>query len=162
MPVKLRARIALVLRLVLAAVFLYAGLAKLLQPRDLAVDIANYRVLPASFVAPLAVALPGIEIACGVCLFLGRTARAAGLLATVMMTAFTVAVGQALWRGINLECGCFGDSRELVTLGTFFRDLGLSLMAGGVVFLSKPTVAPAATPALANAPAKTDATSPQT
>jgi len=42
------------LRAVLAAIFLYAGIAKLVDVRTFAADVANYRLLPSPLVAPLA------------------------------------------------------------------------------------------------------------
>lgn len=124
----------LALRVVLGALFVYAGVAKLADVAGFAVDIANYRVLPPRLVAPLAAALPGVEIAAGVCLLAGRWTRAAALVAGGMLAVFSVAVAQALARGINLECGCFGASRDPVTTATLARDIVLLAMAAVVAW----------------------------
>ena len=105
--------------------FLYAGIVKLVDLRGLAVDVANYRLLPDWAVPAFAAALPGVEVACGACLLLGRWVRAAGWLSVLMMAAFSIATGQALARGINLDCGCFGSGRAPVTVATLARDLAL-------------------------------------
>jgi uncharacterized membrane protein YphA (DoxX/SURF4 family) len=132
-----RDAVALALRLGLAALFLYAGAVKLADPAGFAVDIANYRVLPAWLVPPLAAMLPGVEIACGACLLWPRARRSAAWLTLALLGAFTLAVGQALARGINLECGCFGASRAPVTVATLGRDLALVAAAGLALALGR-------------------------
>lgn len=129
----MRTTIWWVLRAGLAALFLYAGVAKLADVRAFAADIANYRVVPAALVGPFAAALPGVEIACGIALLSGRMVRAGALLATTLIAAFTVAAAQALARDINIDCGCFGSVRAPVTIATIVRDL--ALLAGGVAVM---------------------------
>jgi uncharacterized membrane protein YphA (DoxX/SURF4 family) len=124
------------LRALLAALFLYAGVAKLADVRTFAVDIANYQMLPLALVVPLAVTLPGVEIACGVALLTSRMARPAALLAIGMIAAFTAAAVQALARDINIDCGCFGGVRAPVTIATIVRDVGLIAVALGAFALS--------------------------
>ena len=58
--------------------------------------------------------------------------------AVLMLVAFIVALSQALLRGIDLRCGCFGGS-ELASWWTVARDVvmlvafGAGLTWGGVV-----------------------------
>lgn len=111
----------MLLRLALGGLFIYAALTKLPAFDTFAEEIANYRVLPALLVAPAAVAMPGIELLAGLLLVLGRWVRPAALLLSVLLGVFIVALSQALLRGINLSCGCFGGS-ELATWGTVARD----------------------------------------
>ena len=113
------------LRIGLGAMFLYAGAVKLLDVRALAIDVANYRLLPEWSVPAFAAALPGVELVCGASLIAGRWLRASAWLATLMMVAFSIATGQALARGIDLDCGCFGSGRAPVVMATLFRDLAL-------------------------------------
>ncbi len=125
------------LRAVLAALFLYAGVAKLTDVRAFAADIANYRLLPPALVAPFAATVPGVEVACGLGLLYPRTVRAAAFLATALLVAFTVAAVQALARDINLDCGCFGSVRAPVTVLTVARDTALVAAAVAVAALGR-------------------------
>jgi uncharacterized membrane protein YphA (DoxX/SURF4 family) len=125
-----------ILRLGLALLFLYAGVAKLGDTRLFAADIANYRVLPATLVAPFAVTLPGVEIACGLGLLVAPTMRAAAVLASAMLATFTIAAAQALARDINIDCGCFGNARAPVTVLTVVRDLAVLEAALAVAWLA--------------------------
>ncbi len=135
----MRATVCWVLRAVLAVLFLYAGIAKLADVRTFAVDVANYRVLPAAVVGPFVASIPGVEIACGLGLLRARTARAAALLATGLLGAFTIAAVQALARDINIDCGCFGSVRAPVTVLTVGRDLGLVAAAVVISILTPST-----------------------
>ncbi|TMA78742.1 MAG: DoxX family membrane protein [Deltaproteobacteria bacterium] len=127
------------LRAVLAAIFLYAGIAKLVDVRTFAADVANYRLLPSPLVAPLAATLPGVEIACGLGLLHPRSVRAAAVLATALLAAFTIAAAQALARDINLDCGCFGSVRAPVTVLTVGRDAALVAAAVAIAALTPST-----------------------
>jgi hypothetical protein len=135
----MRATISWVLRAGLAALFLYAGVAKLVDVRAFASDIANYRVVPASLIGPFAAALPGVEIVCGLALLRAATARAGAVLATALVIVFTAAAAQALVRDINIDCGCFGSVRAPVTVATIVRDV-VFLAAGvaAIVFAPAP------------------------
>ncbi len=127
------------LRAGLAALFLYAGISKLADVRTFAVDVANYRVLPAVLVGPFAAAIPGVEVACGIGLLRVRSARAAALLALALLAAFTIAAAQALARDINIDCGCFGSVRAPVTIMTIVRDVALLVSAAVVTALAPRT-----------------------
>lgn len=113
-------------RFALAALFLFAGVAKLADPIAFAVEITNYRL--ASALAPwLAATLPAIEIAVGAALVAPWSAwrRAGALAATGLLLVFTIAVTQTVVRGINVDCGCFGGQSGPVTGLTIARDLAL-------------------------------------
>lgn len=99
-------------RIVVAAVFLLAAVPKLLDPLDFAKAIANYRVmLPfigQDYVFPVAILLPALEFVAAVALLLNRTRRAGSLVCGVMLAIFIVLITQAVARGLNIDCGCFG------------------------------------------------------
>jgi putative oxidoreductase len=96
----------LVLRLVLAGLFFYAASQKLLDPAAFQTDIANFRLLPWALAGIAALYLPWLEIVCAVALLARRPA--AGLLLTVLMGIFTLAIAIAWARGLEISCGCFG------------------------------------------------------
>ena len=131
----------LVFRVVLGALFVFAGVAKLGDSAAFALEIANYRMLPVASLAPwMAVTLPGIEVVIGVAIVVGPKAwvRAAALLMTALLVVFTVAVTQVVLRGINIQCGCFGGDSGEVTWLTIARDVALLAMAAAVFVMSAP------------------------
>jgi uncharacterized membrane protein YphA (DoxX/SURF4 family) len=124
------------IKLVLGGVLLYAGVMKLLDPTGFAEEIANYRFL--SELAPvLAVVLPPVEIALGATLILARLSNpwlpAAALGSALLMAVFTIAVAQAVLRGIDTSCGCFGTESGPITWLTVMRVIGLGAASGWLV-----------------------------
>jgi putative oxidoreductase len=120
-------------RIGLGILFAYAAAEKLKDLPGFAEDIANYRMLPAALVGPLAVVLPGVELTVGALLILGCWSRAAAAVTAAMLVVFIVGLSQALARGVDLNCGCFGSGVEPVSVGTIVRDAVLLLAAGGVI-----------------------------
>ena len=121
----------LCVRLALAGLLGWAGLAKLGDPSTLADVVAHYRVLPA-FAVPFAAALlPAAEIAVAVALVAGPCVQGAALLAALMLTVFAAGMAQARLRGIDLDCGCFGAGIESkVSWTKVALDLVLACLAG--------------------------------
>jgi uncharacterized membrane protein YphA (DoxX/SURF4 family) len=51
-----------------------------------------------------------VELIAGLTLVLGVHARSGAWLSSAMMVVFTLAVGAAVARGLDIECGCFGTA----------------------------------------------------
>jgi putative oxidoreductase len=119
-----------VLRVLLAAVFAYAAVPKLIDPGEFAAAIQNYRAVPDYLVGYLALFVPVFELVIALGLLLPGYQRGAALLATALLVAFGVAMAQARWRGIDLSCGCFGAALEAkVSWVTVARTLGLGALS---------------------------------
>lgn len=127
-----------VLRGLLAAVFAYAAVPKLIDPGEFAAAIQNYRAVPDTFAGYLAVFVPAFELVIALGLLLPGYQRGAALLATLLLVAFGAAMAQARWRGIDLSCGCFGAVLEAkVSWLTVARTLGLGALSGVVLFAAR-------------------------
>jgi len=130
-----------VLSLGLAAVFFYAGVAKLRDTLDFADNIAGFGIVPAAFINPLAFALPPFEIACGVLLLWPPTRRVAALAITLLSVLFFAVLLSALVRGLTLDCGCFGSGAP--SRPRMWLELGLDVvLCGGSVFVYMRSTAP--------------------
>ena len=116
------ARALAVCRVALGALFIWAAVTKLPDMTAFAQDVANYRVIPAALVPLLAAAVVGIELLAGIALVTGVMERSAAAVLAVLLGAFTVLLTQALLRGIDLRCGCFGGD-ERASWWTVVRDL---------------------------------------
>jgi putative oxidoreductase len=100
--------LAVALRLGLGAIFLYAGWAKLGETRIFAADIVRLQLVPFRWAESIATILPITELLTGAWLFVGWRLRA-GLLAAMLLAAlFAFSVGQAMFRGLDFNCHCFG------------------------------------------------------
>lgn len=123
--------IALICRLALGIIFLYAGIEKIIAPREFAVAIYNYRLLPDWPVNMLAVILPWLELSVAACLISGIYVRGAALLSALLFLIFAVALATNLIRGLDISCGCFGGSGGNINWLYLLRDtslLGMSLV----------------------------------
>jgi hypothetical protein len=119
------------LRLALGALFLWAAITKLPDMNAFAQDVANYRVLPAVLVPYVAAAVVGIEIVAGLALLTGLAVKPAATALAGLLAFFIVFLVQALLRGIDLRCGCFGGD-EPASWWTVARDLAMLAAATAV------------------------------
>jgi uncharacterized membrane protein YphA (DoxX/SURF4 family) len=143
--------VVLVLRIVLGAIFLFAGVAKVGHADQFAAQIAGFRLLPQPAVAPLAVALPYLEILLGGYLVVGLFTRTAAWSAVALLAVFDLAVASAVVRGMTVSCGCFGPNDTTVTTWTeVARDAVFVLLA--VIVALRPPGALAVDRRIGNAP----------
>lgn len=119
-----------VLRLVVGGIFVYAGVVKILDPARFANDVANYRLLPSALVNTVAITLPWVETVAGILMVMGFWLPGSAMVITGLMGVFLVAIGQALARGLDINCGCFGtiEAGKIDAL-TLARDIGLFVCA---------------------------------
>jgi len=120
-------------RVILGVFFVYASYDKLLHPLHFAEAVANYRLLPPLAASLVANALPMIELACGLLLVFGVAVPGASLTASVLLTVFGAAIIQAMWRGLDIDCGCFSAAAERVGYPVVVRDLALLGLSLGVL-----------------------------
>jgi len=100
--------VALVARVALAAVLVTSAVAKVRDREGARTAVRGFGV-PASLVAPVAVALAPLELASAALLLTsGWGVTAGALLAALLLTAFTVAIVVNLARDNRIECHCFG------------------------------------------------------
>jgi len=98
--------------LTIAAIFIYAGVLKVLDPVQLAHDIDHYKILPWAVGVGLAFYLPWLEIFCGLALIFRRFYRGALSILTSLVVVFLVATIAAKVRGLDITCGCFGHASQ--------------------------------------------------
>jgi len=127
--------LVLAARLFLAGVFLWAAATKLPDMATFATDVANYRLLPAALVPWAASAVVGVEVVVGLALLTGIWLRPAALAGTLLLALFAVGLSQALLRGIDLTCGCFGGNARATWL-TVARDLAMLVPAAALAWRS--------------------------
>jgi hypothetical protein len=90
-------------------------------------DVDNYHLVPAGLVGVFSVVVPALELTVAAALVSGVHARGAAVVAAAMLGAFAIAMGQAMARGIDLDCGCFGGVVEArVSASTIARNLALA------------------------------------
>lgn len=131
--------LSFIIRIFLGITFVYASWDKILHPEAFAQAIANYRILPSFLVGIMAVAMPWIELFCGLFLILGLFVRSSALILSLMFVMFSIALSSTVIRGIDIDCGCFSvtKSEHAVNLNLIFRDLGYLVLSLHVLFWDK-------------------------
>ena len=121
-----------VCRLLLGAIFLYAGYSKLRNPFLFEMAVDSYRMLPPSGVILVARTLPWLEIALGGLFISGWKLRYTAALTVLLLGGYLVAMGIAYAGGVEANCGCFSMEERISPL-TLTRD---SLLFAMAVFLA--------------------------
>jgi uncharacterized membrane protein YphA (DoxX/SURF4 family) len=131
---------AVLLRIALGAVFVYAAYTKLFQfaegrlhllPWQLfAMAIDSYQLLPSSLVEVIAKTLPWFELLIGVLLIVGRWVRFASAATSLLLAVFMSLMIRAFVKGQEISCGCFGPG-DIISWKTLLRDG--SMLAGSLV-----------------------------
>lgn len=121
-------------RLALVAVYLAAALPKLTDAATFARDIDNYHLVPVEWAGTLAVLMPPLELVVALALLVGLHARGAALVSAGMLAVFAGAMSQAIARGIDLDCGCFGSALAMEVSGwSILRNVVLASLSIPIV-----------------------------
>jgi uncharacterized membrane protein YphA (DoxX/SURF4 family) len=130
-------KVGLAIRLVAAAIWLFAGIAKLFDLEHFRSEVAAFKLLPHALVTPFAYGLPFVETFLGLYLLLGLLVAPVAILTCVLMAAFLIAQVQAWARGLSLDCGCFGTlAQQKVGFWSIARDAALGIP--GLVLAFRP------------------------
>ena len=100
------------LRLCLGGMFLYSAWSKIQDPWMFQTIVDDYRLLPARLTALFAVTMPLAELLVGAMFILTKWTREAAFATATMLVMFFLALAQAQVRGLDISCGCFGESEE--------------------------------------------------
>ncbi|MFZ4777957.1 MAG: MauE/DoxX family redox-associated membrane protein [Terrimicrobiaceae bacterium] len=98
----------MILRFLISAVFLIAGLLKLRDPLAFADGIAAFHLFPVWMINPLALSIPYFEVFTGIGILVPRTRSPAALAACGLSLGFIILYASAIARGLDVRCACFG------------------------------------------------------
>jgi uncharacterized membrane protein YphA (DoxX/SURF4 family) len=136
MKARLPAQLVCFLRFMLGFVFVYASVGKILDPKAFAENLMAYRIFDSpQLLKYVSVILPWVEWFCGILLILGVFVRSVSVLTTGLLLVFLASMLSALWRGLEIHCGCFGSPQETIGIFTLLRD-GFFFLASLVVLFS--------------------------
>jgi len=126
------------MRLTMGCIFLISGLDKSGHPHHFASTVNAYKILPYRWMTyPFAFLIISSEISMGLLLIVGLQIKAVALMSILLVTSFVFAIGIALIRNQDIECGCFGKNHSRkISFRTFVFDIGL-LIACIMVFLNR-------------------------
>ena len=126
-----------VCRLGLGGLFIYSAWAKIDDPGLFADSVSRYEVLPECMLGIFSLTMPMLELVAGAALVFTKWMRESALLISGMLALFIVALAQALARGLEISCGCFGvpsvGGRQEIVLA-LVRDVVLIVPAIWLMF----------------------------
>lgn len=124
-------------RLLLAGVFVAAGWPKFLDTEGTVRSVRAFEILPESLVRPFAYGLPMLELVLALLLLVGLGTRLAGGATAVLMLVFLGGIASAWARGLDIDCGCFGNAGEKVAdpVTGYVRDIARDLLFLGAAVL---------------------------
>jgi uncharacterized membrane protein YphA (DoxX/SURF4 family) len=115
-----------ILRFGLAALFIYAGVIKLIDPKSFSRVISSYDIVPEMLLPFVAIGLPLLETVAGIALLFDIRGSLAVI--TGLLGLFVFVLGYGILNDLNVDCGCFGAD-DLAQQGSlrqaFYRDLVL-------------------------------------
>lgn len=128
----------LVVRIALAALFIYGGVTKLFDPKAFAAIISTYDLIPEAFLPVVAIGLPLIETIAGLALVFDRPW---GLhMITGLLSLFVFVLGYGILGDLNVDCGCFGAedlNKQAGLREAFYRDLVFIVLVIPYLYLSR-------------------------
>jgi protein-disulfide isomerase len=134
-PAAAREWAATAARLLLAGVWLWAGLAKVGDPAAAVRAVRAYRLLPGWLAQGVGYGLPFLELTLAALLLAGLATRVAAAVSAGLLLVFLAGMVSAAARGLQIECGCFGGGGDLAAgqstayTGEIARDAALLLVA---------------------------------
>lgn len=124
-----KALLLLIGRLVLAWVFIWAAIPKLQDPVAFSASIEGFRIVSGSLAMWVAIILPWLELVVGLGLITPWLRQASACTMASLLLLFVALHASAWTRGLDINCGCFGESTE--SLGyhwLILRNLALLLI----------------------------------
>lgn len=100
-------------RLVLAGVWIVAGISKITDLDASVRAVRAYQILPEIGAQLVGAGLPAVEVLLGVLLLVGAGVRAGAWVSAVLMVIFMIGIASAWARGLQIDCGCFGSGGTL-------------------------------------------------
>jgi uncharacterized membrane protein YphA (DoxX/SURF4 family) len=144
-----------VLRLLVGGLFIFSGLIKVNDPVGTAIkleeyfdvfsnDIAGFFIYFKPFALYIGVVLVVLEVVLGVMLILGVKSKLTAWALAAMILFFTFLTFFSAYFNKVTDCGCFGDAIKLTPWESFYKDVILMVLIGGILLLRNhlPTHAP--------------------
>jgi uncharacterized membrane protein YphA (DoxX/SURF4 family) len=124
------------IRFILGFVFLYAGIAKLSDPKAFARVISHYDLVPEGLLAPVAIGLPVLEVLAGIGLFFAVRGSLSVIFGLLVMFVFVLWYG--ILKNLDIDCGCFSPQElksQTSLWHAFYRDIAM-IAAAGYLFIA--------------------------
>ncbi len=106
----------LIFRVILGIIFIYASYDKILDPAGFSKNIHNFHVTPIAVENLAALIIPWLELIIGVFLIFGLFLEGTTSIIIALLVFFIAILSQAVFRGIDVHCGCFKSEADVDTI----------------------------------------------
>ena len=127
----------LLARILMAGIFVYASIHKIVYPDEFYGAIMNYQILPQYCAYALAYMLPMLEMSVGLALLSRKFLYPSLVIVSGMLLIFIAAIASVWLRGLDISCGCFGEGNSGEYFEVIVRDIFLLLLCM-IIFLLNP------------------------
>ena len=103
----------LIFRVILGIIFIYASYDKILDPAGFSKNIHNFHVTPIAVENLAALIIPWMELIIGVFLIFGVFLEGSTSITIGLYIFFIIILSQAVFRGIDVHCGCFKTEADV-------------------------------------------------
>lgn len=139
----MKSAVALILRLALAGLFIFAASVKLENPQVFLSSVLAFKVIPAHadhLVKLATFAVPWVELVAAASLILGLWTRAGAALLALTLLGFIGLIISVLQRGMSVKCGCFGRFKlfctdDALSMCNVWQNCGLLAIALAILIL---------------------------
>jgi uncharacterized membrane protein YphA (DoxX/SURF4 family) len=123
--------LSFVFRIGLGVVFIVSGVGKLSELAAFVDQVEEANILPHALARAYGTALPYVEVVIGALLILGLLSRFSAGIGGLAALSFIIGNSTMLYRGLYVECGCFGSiaSLQFSTREALIIDCVLLIMA---------------------------------
>ncbi len=119
----------LLVSLLLGALFIWTGVGKIKNPVAFAEAVRNYRILTDPGPAIMAHFLPWLEFFVGLGVLWKGSRRGAAAVLVLLLFSFLLLIGSAWIRGLDIACGCFGESEGMDYTVKFVQNTIMLILA---------------------------------
>ena len=132
-------RLSFVFRWVLGLIFIYASIDKIVHISAFSEAIRNYKLFPDVLINLLAIWVPWLELMTGLLLIAGIWIKGNALILTIMSSMFGIITSIAIFRGLDISCGCFSltDDQKSIQWTHIVQNTGLLFMSLQVLFYDR-------------------------
>jgi len=128
-----KALLILIIRLVVAGIFVRAALPKIDAPSAFASAVQGFQIVSVSFSVWVAIILPWTELVAGIGLLVPAIRRGSGLILSVLLISFIALHASAWARGLDISCGCFGTESVTTSRYPWFITRNALLLAATIL-----------------------------
>ena len=130
----------LISRIILGIIFIYASYNKILDPVAFSKSIHNFHVTPVAIENLAALIIPWLELIIGVFLIFGLFLEGTTSITISLLVFFIIILSQAVFRGIDIHCGCFKLEEDIGTTDLrieLIKRIGEDIIYLGMAFIIK-------------------------